>query len=57
VEVLNGKAAGGLPVAVLDSGGVAVNLKAACEARVRLPKGFAAKAADVIEPNFQCPAR
>jgi putative ABC transport system substrate-binding protein len=54
VEVLNGKPAGSLPVAVLDSGGIAINLKAACQARIELPKQLVAKAADVIEPDFRC---
>lgn len=54
VDVLNGRLVGSLPVAVLDSGGIAVNLKAGCQTRVELPKQLIAKAAEVIEPNFRC---
>jgi putative ABC transport system substrate-binding protein len=54
VDVLNGRPVGSLPVAVLDSGGIAVNLRAGCQTRVELPKQLIAKAAEVIEPNFRC---
>lgn len=57
VEVIGGKASGSIPVAVLNSGGLAVNLKGACQVRIELPKALIAKAAHVVEPNFVCVRR
>jgi ABC-type uncharacterized transport system substrate-binding protein len=57
VAVLGGKPVGSIPVAVLSSGGLAVNLKGACQARIRLPQELIDKASDVVEPNFQCSTR
>ena len=55
VKVLKGTEPGTLPVAVLDSGGVIVNKKAACLARVSLGTDLLQRA-KVLEPDYQCAA-
>jgi putative ABC transport system substrate-binding protein len=57
VEVLRGKVAGTLPVAVLNSGGVAINRRAACTAHIKIPDAVAARAADVFDRDYVCPSR
>ncbi|NOT42918.1 MAG: ABC transporter substrate-binding protein [Alphaproteobacteria bacterium] len=54
VQVLQGKAPGVLPVAVLRSGGVVVNKKAACEAHIALPPDLLTKAVEVINRDYVC---
>jgi putative tryptophan/tyrosine transport system substrate-binding protein len=54
VKVLNGTPPGSLPVAVLSSGGVSVNRKAACDARVELPTA-ALSGATVLNADYACP--
>lgn len=53
VKVLGGAAPGTLPVAVLDSGGVSVNKKAACQSKVSLPAAVLARA-EVVNADYVC---
>lgn len=53
VKVLQGAAPGTLPVAVLSSGDVVVNKKAACLANVTIGPELL-KRAKVLEPDYQC---
>jgi putative ABC transport system substrate-binding protein len=55
VKVLNGAKPGALPVAVLNSGSVIVNKKAACLARVPLRIELLQRA-KVVERGYQCPS-
>lgn len=57
VQVLRGQAAGTLPVAVLDSGGVAINLRAACTSRIQIPEALASRATEIAERDYVCAAR
>lgn len=57
VQVLRGETAGALPVAVLDSGGVAINRRAACTARVNIPPALAERATQVVDRDYACAAR
>lgn len=57
VRVLQGEAPDTLPIAVLSSGGIVVNKRAACTARVTLDSSFMARVARTIDSGFVCPAR
>jgi putative ABC transport system substrate-binding protein len=54
VKVLQGADPGTLPVAVLSSGDVVVNKKAACLAKVTVGPELL-KRARLVEPDYQCP--
>jgi putative ABC transport system substrate-binding protein len=54
VRVLQGAPAGSLPVAVLNEGGIDVNLKAACTAKVTLPQAIVGKAEHVTGQGYRC---
>jgi putative ABC transport system substrate-binding protein len=54
IDVLKGMNAGSLPVAVLNSGGIAVDLKASCLARVKLPQALITDATDVFDKDYKC---
>lgn len=55
VQVLQGKTAGDIPIAVLNSGGIVLNRRAACTAHVELPAALIARAANVIDRDYACP--
>lgn len=57
VQVLQGATAGELPVAVLNSGGVAINRRAACTARIEIPAALSARATQVVDRDYACAAR
>lgn len=57
VRVLQGEAPDTLPVAVLSSGGIVVNKRAACTSGVALDSAFMAQAARTIDSGFVCPVR
>jgi putative ABC transport system substrate-binding protein len=54
VRVLRGEAAGSIPVAVLREGGVTLNARAACRARVQLPTPLRARATAVVDSTYRC---
>lgn len=53
VEVLKGANPGELPVAVLESGGILVNKKAACDVGIELPPTLLAHA-QVLNEDYEC---
>jgi putative ABC transport system substrate-binding protein len=55
VQVIQGARPGDLPVAVVNSGGLALNLRAACAAHVSLLPAVISRATKVIDPDYRCP--
>jgi putative ABC transport system substrate-binding protein len=57
VKVLRGAKPGDLPVAVLNKGGLALNLRAACTVHIEIPATIVSQASDIAERNYQCAKR
>lgn len=54
VQVIRGQRPGDLPVAVLNSGGIAINQRAACKAHISVPTAVVSRATNVIDRDYQC---
>jgi|GEM_PF-2285191 len=55
VQVLRGARPGDIPVAVLNSGGLAINRRAACILHMNIPEQTYVKATDVANRDYKCP--